>query len=212
VTGISAIESDAFLLPCVWFHDTRNPIAGKRVEVRSNMAALEASIDKDFLRFKGSFFLGAGRFEIRQTIRQPGLMRSLDDPNFVGRPVFILERQWYSIDATGLGLVQPNSILPSLRSSKTQGRQTLSIPEFIFTTPASNVELTQRIKTVSMLTTCAYHRTERSSMCCFKNHIRHDIGWDYSLGVAYRPFLIKQCHDYVWRSSCRRSRLSRYFY
>ena len=32
--------------------------------------------------------------------------------------------------------------------------------------------------------------TESLEYILFQPHIRHEIGWDYSLGVAYRPFLI----------------------
>ena len=35
-----------------------------------------------------------------------------------------------------------------------------------------------------------FHRTEPLEYVLFQNRIRHDIGWDLSLGVAYRPFLI----------------------
>ena len=44
----------------VFGHDERNQIAGRRVDVRSNMAAVEASVDRDYLRFKGSFFFAQG--------------------------------------------------------------------------------------------------------------------------------------------------------
>ena len=40
--------------------DSRNPIAGKKVRVKSHMAAAEASIDYDYLRFRGSFFFAQG--------------------------------------------------------------------------------------------------------------------------------------------------------
>src|SRR5439155_22391177 len=40
--------------------DDRNPIAGRNVRIKSNMAAVEASFDKDYLRFKGSFFWAQG--------------------------------------------------------------------------------------------------------------------------------------------------------
>jgi hypothetical protein len=35
-----------------------------------------------------------------------------------------------------------------------------------------------------------FHRTEPLEYVLFQNRIRHDIGIDYSIGVAYRPFLI----------------------
>ncbi|HET6890709.1 MAG TPA: carboxypeptidase-like regulatory domain-containing protein, partial [Pyrinomonadaceae bacterium] len=40
--------------------DSQNPIAGRSVRVKSHMAAVETSVDKDYLRFKGSFFWAQG--------------------------------------------------------------------------------------------------------------------------------------------------------
>ncbi|MGA7289762.1 MAG: hypothetical protein WBX02_16785, partial [Terriglobales bacterium] len=37
-------------------HDTLNPIAGRRVDIDGRMAALELSVDKDWVRFRSSFF------------------------------------------------------------------------------------------------------------------------------------------------------------
>ncbi len=37
-------------------HDTLNPIAGRRVDINGRMAALELSVDKDWVRFRSSFF------------------------------------------------------------------------------------------------------------------------------------------------------------
>jgi len=170
-------------------HDTRNPIAGKRVDVRSNMAALEASIDKDFLRFKGSFFWAQGDSNPTDN-KATGFDAIFDDPNFVGGQFSYWNRNGIRLTQTGVGLVQPNSILPSLRSSKTQGQANFVNPGIYIYNAGIDVELTQRIKTVFNVNYLRFHRTEPLEYVLFQNHIRHDIGWDYSLGVAYRPFLI----------------------
>src|SRR5579863_5806049 len=41
-------------------HDTLNPIAGRRVDIDGRMAALELSVDKDWARFRSSFFWASG--------------------------------------------------------------------------------------------------------------------------------------------------------
>ncbi len=170
-------------------HDTRNPIAGKRVDIRSNMAALEASVDKDFLRFKGSFFWAQGDSNPTDN-KATGFDAIFDDPNFVGGQFSFWNRNGIRLTQTGVGLVQPNSILPSLRSSKTQGQANFVNPGIYIYNAGVDVELTQRIKTVFNVNYLRFHRTEPLEYVLFQNHIRHDIGWDYSLGVAYRPFLI----------------------
>ncbi len=101
--------------------DDRNPIAGRKVNVRSHMAAVEASIDKDYLRFRGSMFWAQGD-ENPTDEKATGFDAIFDDPNFVGGQFSFWNRNGIRLTQTGVGLVQPNSILPSLRSSKIQGQ------------------------------------------------------------------------------------------
>ncbi|HEY8185142.1 MAG TPA: carboxypeptidase-like regulatory domain-containing protein [Pyrinomonadaceae bacterium] len=169
--------------------DERNPIAGRGVSVRSNMAAVEASVDHDYLRFKGSFFFAQGDSKPTDN-KATGFDAIFDDPNFVGGQFSFWNRNGIRLTQTGVGLVQPNSVLPSLRSSKTQGQANFVNPGIFIYNAGVDVELTQRIKTVFNVNYLRFHRTEPLEYLLFQNRIRHDIGFDYSVGVAYRPFLI----------------------
>lgn len=169
--------------------DDRNPIAGRSVRIKSNMAAVEASVDKDYLRFKGSFFWAQGDKDPTDA-KATGFDAILDDPNFVGGQFSFWNRNGIRLTQTGVGLVQPNSILPSLRSSKTQGQANFVNPGIFIYNAGVDVEVTQRMKAVFNVNFLRFHRTEPLEYILLQNHIRHDIGWDYSLGVAYRPFLI----------------------
>jgi hypothetical protein len=170
-------------------HDERNQIAGRRVQVRSNMAAVEASVDKDYLRFKSSFFFAQGDSDPTDD-RGTGFDAIFDDPNLVGGQFSFWVRNGIRLTQTGVGLVQPNSLLPSLRSSKTQGQANFVNPGILIYNGGVDVELTQRIKAVVNINYLRFHRTEPLELLLFQNRIWHDIGFDYSLGVAYRPFLI----------------------
>ncbi|HEY8204443.1 MAG TPA: carboxypeptidase-like regulatory domain-containing protein [Pyrinomonadaceae bacterium] len=169
--------------------DDRNPIAGKPVHVSSQMAAVEASIDHDYLRFRGSFFWAQG--DKNPTDNQAnGFDAIFDDPNFVGGQFSFWNRNGIRLTQTGVGLVQPNSILPSLRSSKIEGQANFVNPGIFIYNAGVDVEVTQRIKAVFNANYLRFHRTEPLEYVLFQNHIRHEIGWDLSLGVAYRPLLI----------------------
>ena len=170
-------------------HDDRNPIAGRRVDVRSNMAAVEASVDRDYLRFKSSFFWAQGDANPTDE-RASGFDAIFDDPNFVGGQFSFWVRNGIRLTQTGVGLVQPNSLLPSLRSSKIQGQANFVNPGIFIYNAGLDVEVTQRAKAVLNINYLRFHRTEPLELLLFQNRIRHEIGWDYSLGVAYRPFLI----------------------
>jgi hypothetical protein len=152
------------------------------------MAAVEASIDHDYLRFRGSFFFAQGDKNPTDD-RANGFDAIFDDPNFVGGQFSFWNRNGIRLTQTGVGLVQPNSILPSLRSSKIEGQANLLIPIFIYN-GGVDAEITQRIKAVFNVNYLRFHRTEPLEYVLFQNRIRHEIGWDLSLGVAYRPLLI----------------------
>jgi hypothetical protein len=169
--------------------DDRNPIAGRSVKVRSNMGALEASVDRDYLRFKGSFFFAQGDSNPVDD-KATGFDAIFDDPNFVGGQFSYWNRNGIRLTQTGVGLVQANSILPTLRSGKTQGQANFVNPGIFIYNAGVDAEVTQRIKAVFNVNYLRFHRTEPLEYVLFQNRIRHDIGFDYSLGVAYRPFLI----------------------
>ena len=169
--------------------DDRNPIAGQDVRVKSHMAAVEASVDKDYIRFKGSFFWAQGDSNPTDN-KATGFDAIFDDPNFAGGQFSYWNRNGIRLTQTGVGLVQPNSLLPSLRSSKIQGQANFVNPGIFIYNAGVDVEVTQRVKAVFNANYLRFHRTEPLEYVLFQNRIRHDIGFDYSLGVAYRPFLI----------------------
>ncbi|HSV33658.1 MAG TPA: carboxypeptidase-like regulatory domain-containing protein [Pyrinomonadaceae bacterium] len=169
--------------------DDRNEIAGRPVHISSQMAAVEASVDRDYFRFRGSFFWAQG--DKNPTDSQGnGFDAIFDDPNFVGGQFSFWNRSGIRLTQTGVGLVQPNSILPSLRSSKIEGQANFVNPGIFIYNAGVDVEVTQRIKAIFNANYLRFHRTESLEYILFQPHIRHEIGWDYSLGVAYRPFLI----------------------
>ncbi|MEO8434762.1 MAG: carboxypeptidase-like regulatory domain-containing protein [Pyrinomonadaceae bacterium] len=169
--------------------DDRNPIAGRSVRIKSNMAAVEASVDRDYLRFRGSVFWAQGDVDPTDS-KATGFDAIFDDPNFVGGQFSFWNRQGIRLTQTGVGLVQPNSILPSLRSSKIEGQANFVNPGIFIYNLGFDVEVTQRIKAVFNANYLRFHHTQPLEYVLFQNNIRPEIGFDYSLGVAYRPFLI----------------------
>jgi hypothetical protein len=169
--------------------DDRNPIAGRSVHIGSQMAAVEASVDKDYFRFRGSFFWAQGDKNPTDG-KATGFDAIFDDPNFVGGQFSFWNRNGIRLTQTGVGLVQPNSLLPSLRSSKIEGQANFINPGIFIYNAGVDVEITQRLKAIFNANYLRFHRTESLEYILFQPHIRHEIGWDYSVGIAYRPLLI----------------------
>ncbi|MCA1613060.1 MAG: carboxypeptidase-like regulatory domain-containing protein, partial [Acidobacteria bacterium] len=138
--------------------DERNPIAGRPQTIRAHMAAAEASVDFDYLRFKGSAFYASGDKNPTDGAAT-GFDSILDDPNFVGGQFSFWNRVGIPLTQTAVGLTQPNSLLPSLRSSKTQGQANFVNPGILIYNGGADVEVTQRMKAIFNANYLRFHRT-----------------------------------------------------
>lgn len=173
----------------VFGEDDHNPIAGRRTKVSATMGAVEASIDKDYLRYRASVFYASGDKNPTDD-RANGFDSILDDPNFVGGQFSYWNRQGIRLISTEVGLVQPNSLLPSLRSSKTEGQANFVNPGIQIYNAGVDVEITQTLKAALNVNYLRFSRTESLEYLLFEPQVRHEIGVDYNLGITYRPLLI----------------------
>ena len=169
--------------------DEFNQIAGRKTDIRAHMAAVEASIDKDWLRYRASVFFASGDSDPTDD-NATGFDAIFDDPNFVGGQFSYWSRQSVRLVSTEVALVNPNSLLPSLRSSKTEGQANFVNPGIFIFNLGVDAELTQRVKAVFNANYLRFHRTEPLEYILMQPRVRHEIGGDLSLGVIYRPFLI----------------------
>ncbi len=169
--------------------DEFNPIAGRKTQIRSHMAAVETSIDRDWLRYRASIFYASGDKDPTDD-RATGFDAIFDDPNFAGGQFSYWNRQGIRLVSTEIGLVQPNSLLPSLRSSKTEGNANFVNPGITIFNAGVDAELTQTVKAIFNANYLRFDRTESLEYVLFQPRVRHEIGGDLSLGVVYRPFLV----------------------
>ena len=169
--------------------DSFNPIAGRKTDIRAHMAAIEASIDKNYLRFRASAFFASGDSDPTDD-RATGFDAIFDDPNFVGGQFSYWNRQGIRLVSTEVGLVQGNSLLPSLRSSKTEGQANFVNPGIFIYNVGVDAEVTQTVKAIFNANYLRFHRTAPLEYVLFEPQVRHEIGYDLSLGVVYRPLLI----------------------
>ncbi|CAN5322331.1 hypothetical protein BH20ACI1_BH20ACI1_26370 [soil metagenome] len=169
--------------------DDFNPLAGRRTDIRAHMAAVEASIDRDYIRYRASVFYASGDKNPTDD-RATGFDAIFDDPNFVGGQFSYWSRQGIRLVSTEVGLVHPNSLLPSLRSSKTEGQASFVNPGIQIFNAGVDVEVTPTLKAIFNVNYLRFDRTESLESILFQSRVRHEIGVDYSLGVTYRPLLI----------------------
>jgi hypothetical protein len=168
--------------------DELNPIAGEPQNINAQMAAAELSYDRDWMRFRTSYFFASGDSDVRFGNREAtGFDTIFDNPNFAGGQFSHWNRQ--QIKLFGVNLVQRLSLVPDLRSSKLQGQPNFVNPGLQLINFGVDADLTPRTKVISNANVLWFNQTEVLEVFTFQNDINTFIGADLSIGAEYRPLL-----------------------
>ncbi len=166
--------------------DSFNGIAGRAVTINAQMAALEMSVDKDWIRFKGSVFYSSGSAH-----PESGHARgfdSIDDfPEFAGGIFSLWNRESIRLTGTGVALTSGNSLIPDLRSSKDEGQSNFVNPGIFLANAGANFDITPKLRGFVNVNYLRFMDTEPLELALFDSPIHHAIGTDSSVGVRYRP-------------------------
>ena len=166
--------------------DSLNPLAGRRVTINAQMAALELSVDKDWARLRGSFFWSSGDERPRDD-RARGFDSIVDVPVFAGGIFSLWNREGIRLTGSGVALTPPSSLLPSLRSSKEEGQANFVNPGIFIFNAGADIELTPKLRSIVNVNFLRFQHTEPLELLLFQAPIRNTIGVDYSIGFQYRP-------------------------
>jgi hypothetical protein len=167
-------------------HDDFNRLAGRSQSVNAQMAAFEGSIDKDWVRWRGSFFFASGDGDATDG-RATGFDMIQDNPNFAGGP-FQFWTQQGTVVGGAVGILKNKfSLLPNLRN-KFNDRSNFVNPGLLLWNFGADLRVTPKLKVVTNL---SYLRFARAGLL---QQIRGDagldagIGTDLSFGAKFRPF------------------------
>jgi hypothetical protein len=166
--------------------DELNPIAGQPQTISAFMGALELSYDRDWARFRCSYFYASGDSDPNDS-RATGFDAIFDNPNFAGGEFSYWNRQ--QIKLFGVNLVNRQSLLPDLRSSKFQGQTNFVNPGIQLLNTGFDADLTTKTKLITNANYLWFNHTAPLEALVFQNNIRSQIGLDLSAGFEYRPFL-----------------------
>jgi len=166
--------------------DTFNPIAGKRVTVNGQMAALELSYDRDWLRYRVSAFYTSGDSNPRDS-RARGFDSIVDLPSFAGGIFSFWNREAIRLTGSGVLLTAPGSLIPSLRASKEEGQANFVNPGIFIANAGADFDITPKLKGFANVNFLQFQHTEPLELLLFQSPIRRTIGVDYGLGAEYRP-------------------------
>jgi len=168
--------------------DTLNGIAGQPVDINAQMGALELSYDKDWVRWKASFFYASGD-DNPQDGHATGFDSILDNPNFIGGPFSYYARQGFVFGDTSVNFKQDNSLLLDLRTSKTEGQANFVNPGVFIYGIGNEMTLAPTLKLFLNANYIRMADTETPNFVLHTNNISPSVGWDLSGGIQYRPLL-----------------------
>jgi len=172
----------------VFGEDERHPLANRKVDIRAEMAALELSVDRDWMRFKGSFFFASGDGDPLDE-KARGFDSIYDSTNFAGGPFSFWNRSAIALTQTGVLLKGPFTLLPDLRSNKFEGQASFVNPGLMLFNLGYDADLTPKLRAILNANYLFFHKTESLERLLFQPGIRKAIGLDLGGGILYRPLL-----------------------
>jgi hypothetical protein len=163
-------------------------IAGRPTDVDASMAALELSVDVDWMRWKVFGFYQSGD-------RDPldgdatGFDAIYDNPAFAGGEFGFWNRNGIRLTGSGLGLVHRFSLLNSLRSSKDEGQPNFVNPGLLLAGAGYDAQLTPHLKVIANASYLLFDDTAVIERVLNQDSIGTEIGYDLSVGAIWRPGL-----------------------
>jgi len=169
-------------------HDNMNGLAGQPVSINAQEGAAELSYDQDWIRFKASFFYASGDKNPTGGTAT-GFDSIVDNPNFIGGPFSYYVHNGFNLGGTAVGLKQQDSLLPDLRTSKTEGQSNFVNPGVLIYGIGTDIDVTPKLKFACNANVVSFEYTQPIELALQTSGIHRLFGYDLSAGFFYRPLL-----------------------
>jgi hypothetical protein len=168
--------------------DSVNGIAGRRVDINGQMAALEVSVDKNWIRHKLSVFYASGDNDPTDS-HATGFDTVLDRPFFIGGPFSFYSHQGFNLAGTSVNFKQRDSLVIDFRTSKTEGQANFVNPGALIFGYGLDADVTPKLKAFVNVNYIRTVTTEPTELVLFTNRASNDFAMDFSAGIEWRPLL-----------------------
>jgi hypothetical protein len=168
------------------------------VDINAGFAALELSIDYDWIRPRLSFLYGSGDKDPYDD-EATGFDAIFENPQFAGADTSYWIRQAVPLIAGGrVALSTRNGVLNSLRSSKEQGQSNFTNPGIMLAGLGVDMDVTPKLRWSINANSLWFAETEVLDAARNQAGINDHIGYDVSTSFTYRP---KMTQNIVLRAS-----------
>src|SRR5256885_5348144 len=168
--------------------DSLNGIAGQRVDINAQMAALELSVDKDWQRHKFSIFYASGDNDPADS-HATGFDTVFDRPFFVGGPFSFFSHQGFNLAGTAVNFKQRDSLVIDFRTSKSEGQANFVNPGALIFGYGFDADILPKLKSFINVNYIRTVTTETTELVLFTNKASNDFALDCSAGFEWRPLL-----------------------
>ena len=168
--------------------DSLNGIAGHRVDINAQFAAIELSVDKNWLRYKLSFLYASGDDNPTDS-HATAFDTVLDRPFFIGGPFSFFSHQGFNLAGTAVNFKQRDSLIIDFRTSKTEGQANFVNPGTLIFGYGMDADVTPKLKAFFNANYIRTTTTAPTEQVLFTNHASNDFALDFSAGLEWRPLL-----------------------
>ena len=168
--------------------DDFDPLTNSSAFINAQMAALDFSIDINWLRPKIFAFFASGDSN-PQDDQATGFDSIVDNVDFAGGGFSFFNRQAIGLPTTGVNIVNRLSLVPNLRPDKNQGQANFVNPGVFLAGVGLTPDLTPKLKGSINFNVMTFVATEPLILLLQQPAIGHYIGEDYALRLTYRPLL-----------------------
>ncbi|UZW57580.1 hypothetical protein NUH86_18560 [Sphingobium sp. JS3065] len=168
--------------------DRNSFFTSKPAQIRAFFAAAEASVDKDWMRFRLSGLYASGDGDPYDN-RENGFDAIFENPVFAGADTSYWIRQTIPFAGGGrvIGINGRNGILNSLRSSKEQGQSNFNNPGTMLLGAGADFDLMPELRLSANANHLWFQNTATLQALRNEGSIPKSIGWDLSTAAIWRP-------------------------
>jgi hypothetical protein len=179
--------------------DRNSVFTGEPAKVRAFFAAVEPSIDMDWVRLRLAGLYASGDHDPYDNV-ETGFDAIFENPQFAGADTSYWVRQSIPFAGGGraVGINGRNGILNSLRSSKEEGQSNFNNPGTVLLGGGADFDLTPTVRVSGNLNHLWFASTATLQALRNEGSIPTDIGTDVSIATIWRP---KMTQNIVVRAS-----------
>ncbi|MFC4594618.1 hypothetical protein [Sphingobium tyrosinilyticum] len=168
--------------------DRNSFFTSRPAQIRAFFAVAEASIDKDWMRFRLSGLYASGDGDPYDD-RENGFDAIFENPVFAGADTSYWIRQTIPFAGGGrvIGISGRNGILNSLRSSKEQGQSNFNNPGTMLLGAGADFDLLPELRLSANANHLWFENTATLQALRNEGSIPKAIGWDLSTAAIWRP-------------------------